>query len=49
MHTPHNTIKHTHAKISINTLIELQVSQGDTNGEVVDEHCKLGYTSKKGK
>ena len=31
----HNTVKHSNAKISVNTF-ECQVSQGDTTGEVVE-------------
>ena len=34
MYTPQNTIEHTHAKILVSA-IECQVSQGDTNSEVV--------------
>ena len=34
MHTPHNTIEHTHAKILVSAL-ERRVSWGDTAGEVV--------------
>ena len=35
MHTPHNIINHTHAKILVSA-IERQVSWGDTDDEVVD-------------
>jgi hypothetical protein len=45
MYTPHNTIKHTHFKILASAL-ECQVSQGDTNGEVVDRKCNLANVSK---
>ena len=43
--TPHNTIEHTHAKISLRTL-ERQVSQGDPNDEVVGHWYSLAYASK---
>ena len=43
-YVPHNTLEDTHAKILVSTL-EHQLSQGDTNGEVVDHQCNLACTS----
>ena len=45
MYTPHNNIEHTHVRLIVSAL-ERQVSQGDTNGEVVDHQCNLAYVSK---
>ena len=40
MHAPRNTIKHTHAEISLSAA-DCQVSRGDTNGGVVGHKSKL--------
>ena len=41
-------IRHTHAKILVGALGR-QVSQGDTNDEIVDYYCNLAYALKLGK
>ena len=38
-------MERTQAKILVSA-VERQVSWGDTNGEVVDHFCNLGYASK---
>jgi hypothetical protein len=45
MHTPHNTIEHTHAKILVSAF-ERQISWGGIIDEIVGHQHNLAYTSK---
>jgi hypothetical protein len=46
MHTPHDTLnEHYHGKILVR-VVELQVSQGDANGEGGGHYCNPTCTSK---
>ena len=42
---PYSSVEHNHAKIIVSVL-ECQLSRGDTHGEVLNHECNLGYASK---